>query len=170
MGMGEICRTFDGAWKTLGGNGAGLGKRGCKWARLGGLLYRRVFVPAQEMLRSARVAKSCKIIKNLQGLPRFLFGRRSGELTFLTLRVRSRSCKSCQNSVYFLVARVGVGRLASGIVCFTLGFQRFLFRVCIIALCCMFANGFFLLGFSVGFKRFAFVGSAARVLFLAYVF
>ena len=73
MGLGEICGKLDGAWKTLGGNGAGLGKRGCNWARLGGLLCRRVFVPAQEMLRSARVAKSCKITKTLQELPQIFF-------------------------------------------------------------------------------------------------
>ena len=47
MGMGEICGKLDGAWKTLGGNGAKLGKRGCNWARLGELLCRRVFVPAR---------------------------------------------------------------------------------------------------------------------------
>ena len=47
MGMGEICGKLDGAWKTLGGNGAGLGKRGCNWARLSELLCRRVFVPAR---------------------------------------------------------------------------------------------------------------------------
>ena len=35
----------------------GPGKRGCNWERLEGLLCRRVFVPAQEMLRSARVVK-----------------------------------------------------------------------------------------------------------------
>ena len=46
MGMGDICGNLDGAYKTLGGNGAGLGKRGCNWARLGELLCRRVFVPA----------------------------------------------------------------------------------------------------------------------------
>ena len=64
MGLGEICGHFDGTWKTLGGNGAGLGKKGGNWARLGGLLCRYVIVPAQEMLRSARVAKSCKSTKS----------------------------------------------------------------------------------------------------------
>ena len=72
MGLGDICGKLDGVWKTLGGKGAGLGKRGCNWARLGGLLCRHVFAPAQEMLRSARVAKSYKITK---------------------------SCKSCHSSV-----------------------------------------------------------------------
>ena len=47
MGLGEFCGKLDGAWKTLGGNGAGLGKRGCNWARLGELLCRLVFVPAR---------------------------------------------------------------------------------------------------------------------------
>ena len=77
MGLGEIYGKLHGAWKALGGNGSGLGKRGSNWARLDGLLCRRVFVPAQEMLRSARVVKNCKITK---------------------------SCKSCHSSVSFLLA------------------------------------------------------------------
>ena len=65
----------------------------------------------------------------------------------------------------------GVGRLALGIVCFTLGFLRLVFcrwsfgvglwrwsfGVCLLALRFVFANGLFPLGFSVGFQRLAFV-------------
>ena len=64
---------------------------------------------------------------------------------------------------------VSVGRLALGIVCFTLGCMRLVFcrwfvgvglwrwsfGVCLLALCFVFANGLVPLGFSVGLQRLA---------------
>ena len=76
----EVYGKLDSSWKTLGGNGAGFGKRICNCAQLGGLLCRRVLVPAQEMLRCAKVAKNYNITKSL---------------------------KSCHSSVTFLLAGEG---------------------------------------------------------------
>ena len=80
MLLGEVYGKLDRSWKTLGGNGAGFGKRICNCAQLGGLLCRRVFVLAQEMLRCAKVG------------------------TKLQHYNITKSFKSCHSSVSFLLA------------------------------------------------------------------
>ena len=71
--MGEIGGKLNGAWKTLGGNAAGLGKRGCNWARLGELLCRiqsncNICESSKDCKALLRFARSCQELQELQEL------------------------------------------------------------------------------------------------------